>query len=111
MAVRLQAHLKSGQLAGLADRLLVWNRTASVAETFAAHHGCQAVKSVADVAAAKPSVVFSMLANDTAADAVLSDYLAGCSGGSEQAVFVNCATVLPATVTRQAAQAHKAGVL
>lgn len=112
MAARLQAHLKGGQLPGYADSLLVWNRTAAVAEAFAAQHGCRAAKSMAEVAAAKPSVVFSMLANDTAADAVLSDYLAACSGGSgEQALFVNCATVLPTTVTRQAAQAQAAGLL
>lgn len=112
MAARLQAHLKGGQLPGFSDSLMVWNRTASVAEAFAAQHGCRAAKTVAEVAAAKPAIVFSMLANDAAADAVLSDYLAAAPGGvEEQPLYVNCATVLPTTVTRQAAQAQAVGVL
>lgn len=111
MAARLQAHLKGGQLPGYSGSLLVWNRTAKVAEAFAAEHGCSAAASVAEVAAAKPSVVLCMLANDAATDAVLSQYLAAAQSGGMQPLFVNCATVLPSTVARQAAQAAAAGVL
>jgi 3-hydroxyisobutyrate dehydrogenase-like beta-hydroxyacid dehydrogenase len=45
---------------------------------------------------------------------VLGDYLAAVSARptpSQQAVYVNCGTILPATVTRQAADAAAAGVL
>lgn len=114
MAARLQAHLKSGQLPAYSDSLLVWNRTASVAQAFAAEHSCRAAATVAEVASAKPSTVLCMLANDAATDAVLSEYLTAAAGGpsaDQQPLFVNCATVLPSTVTRQAAQAQAAGVL
>ena len=114
MAARLQVHLKGGQLPGYSDSLVVWNRTASVAQAFAAEHGCRAAATVAEVAAAKPSTVLCMLANDAATDAVLAEYLAAVAGSAsagQQPLFVNCATVLPSTVTRQAAQAQAAGVL
>jgi 3-hydroxyisobutyrate dehydrogenase-like beta-hydroxyacid dehydrogenase len=68
MAGRLAEHLRSGQAAGFDPSLIVYNRTALVAEAFASNTGATAVKAVADLATA--SVVFSMLPNDAVADAV-----------------------------------------
>lgn len=73
MAARLQAHLAAGKAPGTSKELLVFNRTAAVADEFAASNpGCRAVGSVAELAEA--AVVFSMVANDAAADAVWADY-------------------------------------
>lgn len=115
MAARLQQHLAGG-VAGFSDALLVYNRTTAVAERFAAATpGCRVVKTVAELAAAAPAVVFSMLANDQATDAVLAEYLAALKATPAAAdlppLFVNAATVLPSTVARQAADAAAAGVL
>jgi hypothetical protein len=68
MAGRLAEHLRSGQASGFDPSLIVYNRTASVAEAFASSTGAIAVEAVADLATA--SVVFSMLPNDAVADAV-----------------------------------------
>ena len=139
MAGRLAEHLRSGHAAGFDPSLLVFNRTASVAEAFASNTGATAVKAVADLAATA-TVVFSMLPNDAVADAVrhccrrrccrygvsetqpfppthppntapplipalsaqvLGGFLAAVSATRAskrpQAVYVNCATILPAT--------------
>lgn len=70
IAARLAALLQSSQApAGCSGPLLVQNRTAAVAEEFAAANpGCQAVGAVSELAGA--SLVFSCLANDAATDAV-----------------------------------------
>lgn len=61
--------LASGKAPGFSGPLLVYNRTAAVAQQFAAETaGVEAVASVAELAAAH--VVVSMLANDVATEAV-----------------------------------------
>lgn len=119
MAARLQEHLAGGKVPGYTAPLLVYNRTVEVAERFAAATpGVTVARSVANVAAARPAVIFCMLANDTATDAVLGQLLEAvqqlpkaAGGGGVPSIFVNCATLLPATVARQAAQAAAAGLL
>ena len=119
MAARLQAHLASGQVPGFSPTLLVYNRTDSVAEAFAAATpGCRVAPSLVHLAAAAPAVVLCVLSDDAATDAVLAQFLEALpppppSGPSHQPppVFVNCATLLPKTVTRHAAEAAAAGVL
>ncbi|KAL4444956.1 hypothetical protein ABPG77_004006 [Micractinium sp. CCAP 211/92] len=117
IASRLAAFLQSEQApAGCLGPLLVQNRTAAVAEQFAAATpGCQAVGAISELAGA--SVVFSCLANDAAADSALRELLAAVKQEPElpqqqkqQRVYVNMATVLPSTVARQAAETAAAGV-
>lgn len=69
MAARLADSLASRQIPGFAAPLLVYNRTATVAQQFAAETaGVRAVDSVAELAGAR--VVFAMLANDAATEGV-----------------------------------------
>ena len=76
MASKLQEYLAAGKAAGYAPSLLVHNRTGSVAEQFAAATpGVSVMPSLAEVAAAAPAVVFCMLSNDAATDAMLSGFL------------------------------------
>lgn len=115
IAARLAAFLQSDQApAGCSGPLLVQNRTAAVAEQFAAATpGCQAVRAVAELSGA--SLIFSCLANDEATDAALHELLAAVKNApqppqqQQPRIFVNMATVLPSTVARQAADAAVAG--
>lgn len=77
IAARLAAFLQSDQApAGCSGPLLVQNRTAAVAEQFAAATpGCQAVRAVAELSGA--SLIFSCLANDEATDAVRGAWKGG----------------------------------
>ena len=118
MAARLQEHLAGGKASSYAAPLLVHNRTVEVAERFAAATpGVTVARSVADVAAARPAAVFCMLANDAATDAVLAQLLDAvrqlppAGADAQPCIWVNCSTVLPSTVQRQAADAAAAGLL
>lgn len=111
VAAKLAEWLGSGKAPGYSGPLVVYNRTTATAQGFAHETpGVTAVATVAEVVPAK--IVFSLLANDAAADAVLGDYLSAraADGASHPAIYVNAATLLPATVKRQAAAAAKAGV-
>lgn len=63
---------EEGRETGYASPLLVWNRTTTAAQQFAGETaGAEAVPSIVHFASA--ALVFSVLANDAAADAVSDD--------------------------------------
>jgi len=94
----------AARLLGAGHRVRVWNRSEAAMEPLVAA-GAVAAASPAD--ALDSGLVFSMLANDEAADAVFDDVaLAGASGG----LHVNMASVSPALARRLAARHAAAGV-
>jgi 3-hydroxyisobutyrate dehydrogenase-like beta-hydroxyacid dehydrogenase len=92
------------RLVGAGHRVRVWNRSAAATEPLV-EAGALAADSAAH--ALESGLVFSMLANDAAADAVFDDEaLAGAAG----ALHVNMASVSPALARRLAERHAAAGV-
>ena len=94
--------------------IVVWNRTAAVAESFVEEHPAATAAPSPAAAVADAEVVVTMLADDAAllatydgADGVLAG-LAGRPGGSD-VVAVDMSTVSPPTVTDLAARLRATG--
>ncbi len=84
----------AGRLVGAGHEVLVWNRSPEAAADLVAA-GATRVDSPADALAAEVS--FSMLANDEAAESVLT---AGNLGGAAGRIHVNMASISPAAADR-----------
>jgi 3-hydroxyisobutyrate dehydrogenase-like beta-hydroxyacid dehydrogenase len=105
----MAANLADFVIAQPGGELLVYNRTASKAAEFAAARlaGVTAAATTSELAA-RCSVTFCCLVNDSALEAVFSDFLQGPPNAG--AVFVDCSTVLPSTTAKLAAQAADRGI-
>ncbi|GAB4824166.1 hypothetical protein N2152v2_011212 [Parachlorella kessleri] len=107
MATKLQSFLRGSDCPpGIDKTLLVYNRSPGKAKALTDNPdlASEAVDSPADLAGC--SIVFVMLAQDSAVEQVFRSYLEGRaalgSAAPAGAAFVDCSTVLPSTTTRLA---------
>ena len=75
-------------------KLIVWNRTSSKADAFAADNPAIVAKSLEEVAE-KCDVVIASLANDTAADEVYTKLFEAKKGSAKRSVFIETSTLYP----------------
>lgn len=88
--------------------VVVWNRTVSKADDFAANHGARSAATPRD-AAAGADVVITMLADDASLFAAHHGEDGIQSGLQEGAVVIDMSTVSPQTVTTLAAELDELG--
>lgn len=88
--------------------LVLWNRTAGVAEALAAELGARVAATPADVARTA-DICISMLADGPAVDGVYGGHDGLIAGARRGAVLVDCSTVPPSVLQAHEAAADAAG--
>ncbi|KAK9458768.1 NAD binding domain of 6-phosphogluconate dehydrogenase-domain-containing protein [Lipomyces oligophaga] len=106
--------MKQGMVANIASKgklgspLLLWNRTVSKADAFAASKANISVASSIHEAVSKSDIIFSCVSNDAAVEDLYSSVLS-TPGGIKGKIFAECSTIHPDTTRSVCSKATDAG--